>query len=655
MSARPKVSVIVAAYRPGDAFARVMDSLDAQSLPQAQFETIVVDDGSPDDTHDRLVALAATRPNLRVERIENSGWPSRPRNVAIRIARGDYLLFMDHDDSLYPDALRRMVEYAAETRADVLSPKESKTSDAWWGMTALADGNVPNAIVDGGIERLLPMVPHKLYRRAFLLEHDITFPEGRRRLWEDVYVNCQAWRYAERVAVLADTPVYLWHSTGTNNSKSYGPASSEFWYRLDELFAFIDTTLDVDALARRSALLHQYRGRVLLRLSRMLRRATGPEIVMAVERAGRIQERYVPADWEADLGLQVRARSILLRQGRPDLMAMLWELDSDTSCHVTATRAVWEEGALDLRIDAQWRTRKGDPMGLVRVGDRLHRDLPPLLRAALPDEVVDFTETLGEFCLDLGIRDRRAHVTWPVPLQQRAEWRDLPDGRVAPLITARAVLDPAVVAHGRPLKMSVHDIVARVRWNAASRSGSVRYIGAAAPAILLGGTAVVYASRRGTLALDSSATLRNVLADGLVTSGPVLGPTLPLPLPEVAVFAGTRIRAAAMLRAMDGEDEHVVHGGLVASDGTARLGLVGLDAVPAGEYVLGLRLGDGPFVGARPVRLSDGALTIRPPAAARADRGTTPLLRLVTEGITASLRRAERRARRHMRALLARP
>ena len=72
----PRLTVIIAAYQPGDAFQRVIDSLDAQTLPQDEFETIVVDDGSPDDTFERLTALAATRPNLRVERIPNSGWPS---------------------------------------------------------------------------------------------------------------------------------------------------------------------------------------------------------------------------------------------------------------------------------------------------------------------------------------------------------------------------------------------------------------------------------------------------------------------------------------------------------------------------------------------------------------------------------------------------
>ena len=121
----PLISVIVPTYRPGDGIDRVVTSLDAQTLPQDRFEVILIDDGSPDDTLQRLQVLAATRPNYRVERIENSGWPSRPRNVATRLARGDYVLYMDHDDSLYPDGLRRAHEYAAAAGLDGVVAKRT--------------------------------------------------------------------------------------------------------------------------------------------------------------------------------------------------------------------------------------------------------------------------------------------------------------------------------------------------------------------------------------------------------------------------------------------------------------------------------------------------------------------------------------------------
>ena len=67
------MSVVIATYQPGEGLDRVLASLDAQTLPQDEFETVVIDDGSPDDTFARLTEAAATRPNLHVRRIENSG------------------------------------------------------------------------------------------------------------------------------------------------------------------------------------------------------------------------------------------------------------------------------------------------------------------------------------------------------------------------------------------------------------------------------------------------------------------------------------------------------------------------------------------------------------------------------------------------------
>lgn len=70
---------------------RALSSLDAQSLSDDQFEVIFVDDDSTDDTFERLTAVCRTRPHFQVERIANSGWPGRPRNIGIARARGEYL------------------------------------------------------------------------------------------------------------------------------------------------------------------------------------------------------------------------------------------------------------------------------------------------------------------------------------------------------------------------------------------------------------------------------------------------------------------------------------------------------------------------------------------------------------------------------------
>lgn len=122
-----QVSIIIATYCPGEAFTRVLDSLDRRTRARDAFEIIVVDGGSPDGILAQVQQAAASRPNMSVSQILNSGWGSSPRNVAIDAAVGEYVFFMDHDDSLYPGALRSLLAFAHQTVADVMSPRESKT------------------------------------------------------------------------------------------------------------------------------------------------------------------------------------------------------------------------------------------------------------------------------------------------------------------------------------------------------------------------------------------------------------------------------------------------------------------------------------------------------------------------------------------------
>lgn len=100
----PLVSVVVPSYNAAAHLPEVLDSILAQTYEP--FEIILVDDGSTDGTAavltpylDRIVYIAQ----------ENSGSPSRPRNVGLRAARGELIVFCDADDPLRPDRLAEAV------------------------------------------------------------------------------------------------------------------------------------------------------------------------------------------------------------------------------------------------------------------------------------------------------------------------------------------------------------------------------------------------------------------------------------------------------------------------------------------------------------------------------------------------------------------
>jgi Glycosyl transferase family 2/Glycosyl transferase TarS linker domain len=522
-----KVSVIVPTYRPSAGIDRLVASLDQQTMPTQDFEIILVDDASPDDTWKHLERIRDTRPNVRIHQLEtNSGWPSRPRNIGIGLARGEYLLFADHDDEIYPDGLRAAYDYAHECGADVVNPKQMKTSDPRWGLADFPR-DAPNGITTRGINALLPMVPHKLYRREFLLTHGIRYPEGRRKLWEDIYVNVECFRHAEVISVLSSTPVYLWHSTGQNNSGTYGPWEESFWDRLEELFVFIARTLpgpSFDA-ARTTQFVHHYRGRVLGRLTSYLTRSDPCDAWdRALTRAHRIMDEFLPKELDSRLPPLLRIRAALLRSGRLDLLAEQARTDQ-LDARSRVDEIGWQDGRLRIQVTTRWQTVDGSPLRLHERNGRLYRRLPDSVAGVVGVDALDLTDAVASATVDLTARCRDDSVTWTVsrhrgaaPERSSVAGDDL--DVVTPVASACLWVDPETAAMGGRLGAGVWDL--RINSNLGGAVSHHRLPFEAGPgdlpAMVTRGAVVAYRTKNNMWSIDLSGRLRNIIDTG----GPVL-------------------------------------------------------------------------------------------------------------------------------------
>lgn len=156
----PRVSVVVPVFNRASYVAQTLRSVLAQSFEN--FELIVVDDGSQDDSYERVIAL--NDPRIVCVRQPNSGRPAVPRNLGIRMARGSLIAFLDSDDVWLPEALERQIRvldqrpdagmaYGLATRFDDLrelgmaGPKIASLSDRIFEQLLL-DGNfIPMASV----------------------------------------------------------------------------------------------------------------------------------------------------------------------------------------------------------------------------------------------------------------------------------------------------------------------------------------------------------------------------------------------------------------------------------------------------------------------------------------------------------------------------
>ena len=101
----PLISAVIPVFRSEDILARAIGSLLAQDV--REWEAIIVDDGSPESSWRIIQAYAWIDPRVRVIRRNHEG-VCATRNAGIAEAQGEYLLFLDADDWLEPDAMSRL-------------------------------------------------------------------------------------------------------------------------------------------------------------------------------------------------------------------------------------------------------------------------------------------------------------------------------------------------------------------------------------------------------------------------------------------------------------------------------------------------------------------------------------------------------------------
>ena len=112
----PRISVIIPTYRHGDTVLETLDSVFAQTF--TDYEVIVVNDGSPDDTAERLRPLAETG---RIRYFEQpNGGQANARNRGLAEARGEFIAYLDDDDLWPPDKLEWQLDSLEERRCDVV-------------------------------------------------------------------------------------------------------------------------------------------------------------------------------------------------------------------------------------------------------------------------------------------------------------------------------------------------------------------------------------------------------------------------------------------------------------------------------------------------------------------------------------------------------
>jgi poly(ribitol-phosphate) beta-N-acetylglucosaminyltransferase len=484
-----RASVVVAVYNTGEHIEPLIESLRRQTLPAEEFEVIFVDDGSTDETPARLDRLADDVPNVVVRHIPNSGWPGRPRNVGIDVAQGRYVFFADHDDWFGLEALQRMTDYADEHGADVLIGRYAGHRRGV--AKAMFGRNQPQATL-ANTPLMDSLTPHKLFRRQFLLDEKLRFPEGRRRLEDHVFVVDSYFR-ARRIAVLADYHCYFHVGRPDAGNAAYERIDPPSYY------GYVREVIDVILSHTEPGPL---RDRCLRRPWRqeMLGRLDGPGFLKAPPEYQRsvfaecraLAEQTLPVDLDAGLSPPQRLRAALVRQGRFDDLVAYVEHQVRIGADIRLEDLTWAaDGTLGIELSGSLHDgRAGHRLTYPREGADLLLPVPAL------DPPVRLTVQDGTSAVRAGavrifaLRTENSEE-WPIRTESELELHDDGDG-ASVTYRGRARFDPRTLAGGTLLTPGAWEFwaaISQTGWAKTVRLGparSARAVEGCTPTVLSG-------------------------------------------------------------------------------------------------------------------------------------------------------------------------
>ena len=205
------ISVIIPVYNAEKYLETCVSCVLAQTY--GALEILLIDDGSTDGSGALCDAFAARDARVRVIH-RNNGGASAARNAGLRTATGDYVFFLDSDDSIVPEALEKLLANAKQNDSEIVFfdayTAEEETGKRSGDNYAHKERYLPGR----GKDLMLRMTKNRdfhmgiclhFFKRSLLDINKLVFKEG--IVYEDFLFTCQAYCFANRVSYV---PEYLY-------------------------------------------------------------------------------------------------------------------------------------------------------------------------------------------------------------------------------------------------------------------------------------------------------------------------------------------------------------------------------------------------------------------------------------------------------------
>ena len=492
MAAEVDVSVVIPFYNPGADIDDCLTSMVQQTISADRYEVILVDDGSTDGSDQRVAGWVERYPSvLSLHRIAASGGPARPRNIGLTKARGRYVQFVDSDDTLALSALEHLVAIADRSAADIVVHKISAGGPRNI-YHQLFRRTATNLTVDSCPQLLRNGTVCKLFRRQFLVDHDVRFPEGDTYI-EDQHLCLRTYARAQSIALVSDLVCYF-HWQRRTAGDHFGDANvdpASYRHEVETLLDLVDTELAAPA-TRFAAVWRYYRGEVLGRLrgAAMLRYDDAYRRALVAQLHELAVGRFPDAVHDRMPAI-VRTESRLLRDNDTEGLTSLSEQLEKLRLHAVARDVRWADGRLILQVDAHLRYADAD-FRYERDGDDwlIPREFAPGVAAADRRWSADDDSELD---IDLATIARADSSLWSTTdgLGMQVD----PDGR--PSFTGTVSIDPASLAGGKALADGIWDLRLRLAFSGLQRSAGIQAgDGTSEEIVMPGGSATAFWTRR---------------------------------------------------------------------------------------------------------------------------------------------------------------
>lgn len=216
-----KLSLIIPVYNAEKFLVECLESVFQQELLANEYEVIIINDGSTDESKSIILDFQEKHSNLIIVDQINKG-VSSARNAGLKIAKGNYITFIDSDDQITCNSLRKILEYCERLNLDLLYTSIENVDENGKHLN-FQDAVGINNEVGKGFKHQRRTFPPTFYTKKIV--KDISF-NAEISFGEDTLFNAKAQAFADRVSYF-DIPYYK-YTVRENSLSKQGKTEKTF-------------------------------------------------------------------------------------------------------------------------------------------------------------------------------------------------------------------------------------------------------------------------------------------------------------------------------------------------------------------------------------------------------------------------------------------